>query len=295
MRLQILVVFFILFLASSALTAQGFSGGFRAGLNFVTLSSDLEDCSQCADGNSYEFFNRTTGFHVGATFAYAFTDLVGVKANFMYNQKGGEKRFNGPSYFYLYDSADDVEGTQFFVDEFEAEIDVVNSYIEIPVMAYYRLGIFEVEGGASFGFMVNSRASGGLVYRNTPLAGGRDLVFNLDGSFNRDEAGFNGILAREENSLPGVDPLPEIISAYYNSNSDEALYRRLDLGLVAGVSAYLNNGLFIGVRYQYGLTDVTNGENDLRLTNESRTPGREFNTEDKDYYRTIQASIGFRF
>jgi len=281
-------------LFSTTLFAQEFSGGFRAGLNFNTLESTAEDCMQCDGGMSYESFNRTTGFHVGATFALAFTDLVGIKADLMYNQKGVEKRFDGPSFFYLYTDATDLEGMVSFAN-LEAEIDYVNSYIDIPVTAYYRLGKFEIEGGASMGFMVNSRASGGLTYKNTFL-GGRDVIFNVDGSLFSDEAGGGGVVNRALEPLPGAtQPLPDVVSGYYNSNSNEPLYRRLDFGLVIGASVYLNNGLFIGARYQHGLTDVTNGENDLRLTNESGTPGREFNTDDEDFNRSIQASVGFRF
>ncbi len=284
-------------LSFTSLFAQEFSGGFRAGLNFNTLAADAETCEQCMDVDSYESFNRTTGFHVAATFALAFTDLVGIKADLMYNQKGVEKRFDGPSFFYLYADENDVEGAFNFAN-LNGEVNYVNSYIDIPVTAYYRLGKFEVEGGVSMGFMVNSRASGGLTYETDELSpfGNRVFVFNVDGSLYSDEAGGGGVVSRGLESLPGASqPLPDVISGYYNSNSNEPLYRRLDFGLVVGASVYLNNGLFIGARYQHGLTDVTNGENDLRITNEAPIAGREFNTDDEDYNRSIQASVGFRF
>lgn len=294
MRQQFYFFLVLACLSSVSLFAQEFSGGFRAGLNFNTLESDAEDCMMCDEGTSYESFNRTTGFHVGATFALAFTDLVGIKADLMYSQKGVEKRFDGPSFFYLYFNPDDLENTAYFAD-LEAEVNYVNSYIDIPVTGYYRFGKFELEGGVSMGFMVNSRNSGGLTYKNSVFAD-RDIVFNIDGSLFSDEAGDAGVVSREQAPLPNTtNRLPDVISGYYNSNSDEPLYRRLDFGLVVGASVYLNNGLFIGARYQHGLTDVTNGENDLRLTNEAGTPGREFNTDDEDFNRSIQASVGFRF
>ena len=290
MRLFLLL---FVFAAFTSLSAQEFSGGFRAGLNFIAFDGDQE---MSADGTlTFEEFNRTTGFHVGATFALAFTDLVGVKADLMYSQKGGERRFNGPSFFYLYSGPEDIEGTVNF-ENLEAEIDVVNSYIDIPVVGYYRIGILEIEGGASMGLLVNSRASGGLLYRDTRIARGDDIIFNIDGSNFSDEAGFTGILGRSETVLPGATQgLPSIVSAYYNNNSNEPLYRRLDFGLIAGISVFLNNGLYLGARYQHGLSDLTRPENDLRLTNETQIGGREFNEDDKDYSRSIQASVGFRF
>jgi hypothetical protein len=273
----------------SPLFAQGFSGGFRAGLNFNTFDGDQE---MSADGSTtYEDFARTTGFHVGATFAYGITDLFGFKANFMYNQKGAQKDFTDtPSAFYLYLDENDVEGDAVF-GRLTGEIDVVNSYIDIPVTAYYRLGPFEIEGGASMGFLVNSRASGGLSYGDTNISRDEDIVFNVEGSFYSDEAGFNGGEARTD----GPIRIPTIISTYYNSNNAEPLYRRFDFALIGGIGVFLNNGLFLGARYQHGMTDVTRGENDLRLANENRSQEREFNADDKDYTRSFQASVGFRF
>ncbi len=279
----------------SPLFAQEFSGGFRAGLNFNTFDGDQEMSS---DGTlTFEEFAATTGFHVGATFALGFTDLFGVKANFMYSQKGAQKNYTDmPSFFYLYLDENDTDGTVSF-GELDGEIDVVNSFIDIPVMAYYRIGPFEIEGGASMGFLVNSRASGGMSYAGTRVGRGEDVIFNVEGSYFSDDAGFGGIGARSETPLPGTTNvfLPAVVSTYYNSNSDASLYRRLDFALIGGIGVFLNNGLFLGARYQHGLSDVTRGENDLRLTNETEVEGREFNTDDKDYSRSFQASVGFRF
>lgn len=278
---------------SLSVSAQEFSGGFRAGLNFISFSGDQE-MSSVSDA-TYETFNRTTGFHVGATFALAFTDLVGIKADLMYSQKGGEIRYEGPSYFYLYANQDDLEGSVIFGDR-NSEYDVVNSFIDIPLTAYYRLGPLEIEGGFSAAFMVNSRVSGGATYNTNTFGIDNDIVFNVDGNYFQDRAGGGGVISRSSTPLPRTDVLPpDVISAYYNSNSDEKLYKRLDFAAVIGLSFYLNNGLFIGARYQHGLTDATLGENDLRITNDTQVGGREFNTEDTDNSRVIQASVGFRF
>lgn len=289
------LLFSLLLTTFAPLSAQEFSGGFRAGLNFNTFDGDQE---MSADGaTTYESFARTTGFHVGATFALGFTDLFGIKANLMYNQKGVQRDFTEmPSFFYLYGDADDTQGAVSF-GTLTGEIDVVNSYIDIPVTAYYRIGPIEIEGGASMGFLVNSRASGGLSYADTRIGRGEDIIFNVEGSFFSDEAGFNGIEALSETPLPGTTNIfpPAVVSNYYNSNNDEPLYRRFDFALVGGVGFFLNNGLFLGARYQHGLSELTKGENDLRLTNEDRVEGREFNEDDEDYSRSIQVSVGFRF
>lgn len=283
------LLFLVLFFCScgpAQLAAQEFSGGFRAGLNSMTFSGDLE----MDNGMTLEEFNRTTGFHVGATFALAFTDLVGVKANFMYTQKGGEIDYVGPGYFFSFNEAEGAVNGDVNFGDLRRELDVVNSYLEVPVLGYYKLGPLELEGGLSAAFLVNSRASGSARY--TIL--GEDVVINYDANFLRDAPG--GIVASDGNRIPGntSGTAPTVVGAYYNSDRDDPLYRRLDFAAVVGLSYFLNNGLFVGARYQHGFTDVTNGENDLRQTRNSGGT-REFNTGDKDYNRVIQASVGFRF
>jgi hypothetical protein len=292
--MRLLLSFALLLSALFPVCAQEFSGGFRAGLNFITFDGDVE---KSPDGETtYESLTNTTGFHVGATFALAFTDLVGIKAELMYSQKGVERRFaeNTPSYFYLYANEEDRVGVP-FGGVLEAQIDVVNSYIDIPLTAYYRIGIVELEAGGSMGFLVNSRATGGYTFNNT-VFGADPVVFNVEGSYFRDEAGGGGVTVRdtEVRGNPGV-LLPQVVSVYYNNDNDAAVYRRLDFAAIVGVSVFLNSGLFVGLRYQHGLTDLTKGENDLRVSREDLLSDREYNTDDKDYTRNLQASVGFRF
>jgi hypothetical protein len=288
-----LFIFCCCLFTTLTLSAQEFSGGFRAGLNFASFDGDME---MSADGTTtFESFKTYTGFHVGATFALEFTDLVGIKADLMYSQRGGQIDYEGPSYFYLYQDRNDTNGEINFGRR-SSEMDVVNSYIDIPLVAYYRLGPFEIEGGASAGFMVSSRTSGGVTYSGTRFGADEEIIFNFEGNYYRDGAGGQSILTLSETPLPRTEVRPPAsVGAYYNSNSDESLYRRLDFGLIAGVSLFLNNGLYVGVRYQHGLTDVTQGENDLRLTNENSSASRSFNTDDVDNNRNIAASVGFRF
>ena len=282
----------LILLASTTLSAQEFSGGFRAGLNFITFSGDAETDGA---GMTLEDFNRTTGFHVGATFAYELTDLFGFKADLMYSQKGGEVLYDGPSYLFLYAPDGLADRNQ---GNLQSERDVLNSYIDIPVVTYYRLGPLELEGGVSMGFLVNSRASGSATYTNTLDAQGRGLgtiSYNYDYNYFEKTIGREAVLDFSDNS-GGLANVPAVVNAYYNSTDNRPLYRRLDFGLVAGVSFFLNNGLYLGARYQFGLTDATRGENDQRLYSNPSTVGDiEYNTNDKDYNRVIQTSVGFRF
>ncbi|PHI18102.1 hypothetical protein CEQ90_19670 [Lewinellaceae bacterium SD302] len=280
-----------LFISLGSLSAQGFSGGFKAGLNFSTFNGETE---MDADGNELETFNNTTGFHVAATFAYAFTDLFGVKADLMYSQKGVSKKFEGPSYVYIYTDLEDVRS----VADLRSEQSIVNSYIDIPLMAYYRIGAVEIAGGPSVGFLVNSRGTGSGRYSNTVFGDEIDIVLNYETAYFSDGAARESILILDDTPIvPDGPRLPEVVGAYYNNDSDEPLFNRFDFGLVGEVNFFLNNGLFVGGRYSFGLTDVTDSENDLEL---QRLAGSNANEErvfrdDKDYNRSFQVSIGFRF
>ena len=289
-----LVLCLALLLPLGGLTAQQFSGGFRAGLNFNTFSGDQEMGEVSGELMTLEDFKRTTGFHVGATFAYELTDLFGFKADLLYSQKGGEVRYEGPSYFFLY--APDAAATDRITGQLQSERDAVNSYIDIPVVAYYRLGPLELEGGVSMGLLVNSRASGSASFTNVQDLQSRpfpDVAYNYDYNYFNEAIGREAVV--EFNDASNVDNLPDVIDAYYNAIDNTPLYRRLDFGLVGGVSFFLNNGLYIGGRYLLGLTDTTRPENDQRLFTSDNNAEIEYNPDDKDYNRVIQASVGFRF
>ena len=269
-----------------ALQAQEFSGGFKAGLNFNRFEGPVEG----VEGMDFESFNNSTGFHVGATFALEFTDLVGLKLELIYSQKGGEISYEGPGYVFLYSDNDE----QAFGAETRIIQSIVNSYLDFPLTAYYRLGPLELEGGANFGFLISSRGSGSARY-TTQSSGVGELAFTYDANFLGDRAGAGSIGRLADDLLPSGFRPPSLIGAYYNSDRDDSRYSRIDLGLVVGLSVYLNNGLYVAARYNHGLTDVTQPENDLRKSELGSNNTRLFNEDDEDFNRSLQFSIGFRF
>ncbi|MCB0643423.1 MAG: hypothetical protein KDC44_17355, partial [Phaeodactylibacter sp.] len=68
--------------ATFVLQAQDFSYGVKTGLNFNTFRGPLET----ANGVDVEEYDNTTGFHVGALFNLAFTDLMGARFELLYSQ-----------------------------------------------------------------------------------------------------------------------------------------------------------------------------------------------------------------
>ncbi len=281
MRSYFFTSLFFLLLLSQA-TAQGLSGGFKAGLNFNTIDGETE--------SEFESFSSTVGFHVGATFAYKVTDLFGFKAELIYNQKGVSKNYDGPAHFFVYGGGTEtpIGGTK------RGQLDIVTSYIDIPVLVYHRLGPLEVAAGASLGFMVNATSSGGETFVNTVYGADTRIAFNYEGYYFRDGAGEASVISRSLEPIPGTAVLlPEVIGAYYNSDKEDPLFSRLDMGLVAELAYFLNNGLYLSGRYNFGLSDVTRSENDL--ANQLDSNGQRQFRDDNDRNRSLQVSIGFRF
>jgi hypothetical protein len=73
------------------------------------------------------------------------------------------------------------------------------------------------------------------------------------------------------------------------------LYKTFDYGLIGGFNYFINKGFYFGLRYDYGLTDVTNDKVDfLRKTfDEENVVGIKSNHFDRNV--GFEVSFGFRF
>lgn len=276
-------------LVGSITFAQGeFSGGFKAGLNF----NNIDGPTETAD----EVFESNTGFHIGASFVYSFTDLIGVKAELMYSQKGTQYTYDGPSYFTFYTTN---TGTPIYATgNRNSDISISNSYIDIPVLLYYKVGRLEFEAGVNAGFLIGSSGSGGITFSGTTQAGTPVPRFTtgVDYGYINGERGVDAIQGSSTITLNTLQAfLPSSIDAYYEgADNDKNKYKTVDFGWNAGVAFFLNEGLFVGVRGNFGLSDITNEEQDLSPV--SLAPGNRYQTrDDEDRNVSIQASVGFRF
>jgi len=119
--------------------AQTLTYGFKAGLSL----SKIEGPSEMNGSTAVEVNDNANGFFVGALFRYWFTDLVGVKWELLYSQKGTSYSFNGPGYQILPTEAGSIlnlTGNQLI------SLNISNDYIDIPVLVYGKFGKFEIEG-----------------------------------------------------------------------------------------------------------------------------------------------------
>ncbi len=283
---------FLLLLSINAL-AQDLSFGFKAGLNYSRFSGPFETNDA---GDNIESFKTNTGFHVGAGFSYGFTDFFGVKAELIYSQKGGRIRIETPSYFWLENASGDrllVNGNRFM------STNIYNSYLDIPIMGYAKLGPLEFGLGVNAAFLVASTAGGeirisdGKLQNGTPV---ENFSVSLDYNYFSNEAGeaFFGIPKELTVGLQTIT-LPNSLGAYYDfEEKKNSLFNTLDLGLNAEVNLFVNEALYLGFRFNYGLLDVTNEKYDRaysKLNNDETFILRN----DFDRNVTLQTSIGFSF
>jgi len=288
--------FFLLFIIvcfASGAHAQDFSFGIKAGMNLNTFKGGAE-----ADdaGNAVESYSNGSGFHVGATFSWEATELMGLRGEFVFSQKGGDRSFAGPSYYILRPTSDHpiyATGTR------KAELNVTNSYLELPVMGYFRpLPWLEIQAGGSVGFLISSTGFGDISFDGTTSNGSPiSLRHELDARYFTDkpgEATFINPPGTVQVSGENI-PYPQTAGAYFEFAEDRGnLYKIMEVSALAGISVYLNKGLYLSLRANYGLTDLTKSKADVSQVKLDDTH-QFISRDDKDTDVSLQASVGFSF
>ncbi|HQU58238.1 MAG: PorT family protein [Phaeodactylibacter sp.] len=274
------------------LSAQEFSAGFRAGLNFATIKGPLE---MDDSGNDLEEYTLKSGFHVGGMANLKFNDAFTLRGELLYSQKGTESKYLGQSYWIFY-TADDIP--VYATGDRNTTLSITNSYIDIPITAVGRLGRLELSGGFNLGILVSSRGAGELTFSGTSAGGAPvdpftiALEFNyFDDTFQRTD--LNDVEIRE---IDGKDVLiPKTLTSYNQIvEGNDKLFNTLDFGLIGGLAFYLNQGLFLGLRVNYGLSDLTKTNRDI--SRKALDSSKNFiSREDDDRNLTLQASVGFSF
>jgi hypothetical protein len=244
------------------------------------------------NGEELEKNKMASGFHIGMTVNFKFTDIMGLRTEFLYSQRGTDYTFEGPSYYTLGRNtlqSVTLRGVR------KQTINLSNSYIDIPVTAYYKAGYFEISAGLHTGVLVSSTAGGGVEFAGISPIGNTMAPFdiNLNYNYKKDDAGF-----AYEDILPIlVDGKtydePQIVGAYYEfAEKDKDLYKPLDFGLTAGLAYFLNEGLYLSVKYIHGLGDVDRNTYDVALSTDGTTVVQR---ADINKSRSWQFSVGFSF
>jgi hypothetical protein len=258
-----------LFIISISLFAQENHLGLRIGLNTSHLDGTLEDNAS---------YSSLPGFHIGPTFSLGFSDIMGLRGELLFSQKGAKFAYSGPSYLTIKKNLEYIPtvGTR------TMSIAVNNNYLDIPLMFYVLLfEHLDISVGGYASVLVGSSAKGDLLYsgkRENSNATIGPLKYLIDGNYLRDRAGSVSSSLTQTIKLEGDQiTLPQNIGGYfeYKTKPDGRKYNTLDYGLTGALHYRLNRGLYVGVRYQLGLSDVSN--DDFDISYKSLSPSKEFN------------------
>jgi len=169
----------------------------------------------------------------------------------------------------------------------------------IPLMVYARpVKWLEVSAGASVGVLIGGNGIGEVRFTNARTELGNsvdDFAYNLSYNYGKDSFDDEVIILQSVSVDGSTANLPGTAGAYFDYDEDFGNYfNRFDMGLVAGISVFLNKGLYVGGRLNYGLSDVTNNAYDRSLVS-LNADGTFMERADVDKNMTIQASVGFSF
>jgi hypothetical protein len=266
-----------------------FGFGFRAGLSYAVIDGPSEIGP---GGEELQKSRMTNGFHIGALMNVKFTDLAGLHVELLYSQRGSERTYDGPSYYVLGKNTLQsltIMGTR------KQSVSVSNAYLDIPVTAYYKIGHFEVTGGLHAGILMASTGGGNIQFNYNSAFGETVFDLNLNYNYKRDEAGEASAQTQQVNVDGRNYELPTALGAYYDFESrGKMYYKTLDFGLVGGISYFLNDNLFLSVRYIHGLGDIDRNEYDISFQS-LQGNGAYVQREDKNTSKSWQFSIGFSF
>ena len=284
------VLFLGCLLTVTTATAQ-LSYGFRAGLSFAEISGDSETDDA---GNALEEFKFANGFHIGFSLNYAFTDLFGVRGELLFTQRGTKYTFDGDSYYFL---ARRTVDQRVLLGHRLQDYNISMASFEIPLIAYYKFGGFEISGGLNAAIIMTSTGGGTITFDGIAPSGAAVDPFEiqLQYNFNKDEAQGYGpppVFVKVDNSLFET---PGTIGAYYQFEEKNGnKYGSFDLGLTVGLAFYLNEGLYIGGRFTYGLLDADDNQYDISLHKLGQSNSYIYR-DDINRHIGIQASLGFLF
>ena len=157
--------------------------GFRAGLSFSKIDGPSETGPS---GEELEENKLSSGFHIGMALNIKFTDLLGFRPELLYSQRGTDYTYTGPSYFKL---GSGINSTTVFGNRTQT-VNVSNSYLDIPLALYYKIGFFELTAGVNTGLLISSTAGGNIDFLPTSSIGTpTPFQVNLNHNYKGDKAG----------------------------------------------------------------------------------------------------------
>ena len=167
-------------------------------------------------------------------------------------------------------------------------------------MAYYKIGSFELSGGVNMGVLISSSAGGSTDFTGVSDLGSPIEPFEvtLRHNYKKDQAGGASSELQDVIVDGRTYTVPQTVYAYYEfPTRDKDLYKTIDFGLVGCASFFINEGLFLSVRYIHGLGDVDRNDYDVSLQGlkDENDPYSFNKRQDVNKSQAWQFSVGFSF
>lgn len=274
---RIIFFFILLFCFTSSLSSQGYNVGIRAGIGQNKFIGSTEEG---------ESFGLAGGFHFGINFQWNFNDFIGIRSEVLYNQTGSSYTVDTDNGYYLFDPLGADNGNILIRDESLITLDHSNAYIQFPQTFHASIvpDKFEVFAGGYIGFLVSPVATGNILFGGEFADKEHSFRQGLNFNYFSDDAekrfdrfngpsSFNDIEIRANGQ--DVD-LREFENSYdlFGFNIEQSRFLSIDYGLIAGASYYLNRGLYLMGRVEYGLRDITRNSVDYSFTQVNETRRR---------------------
>lgn len=276
--------------------------GLRAGGNLSTVFGPSE---KDALGTDLENYQLKLKIGVAAIVKYPITDKVGLSAEVGFVQRGGYYSFESNNSYLKLPEFSTSPAINYQGFKKRLGINLINSYVEIPVLFYYQpvKDRLELELGASVGFLVSSQGLGTLKYGEEAdiEAGNTDdfIEINLSYNYLKDEVGelTDGGTIKDVTLNGSTRRYPSTTNAYYlfDGNKTNNLYNTVDVGAQLGISYFFTPGLRVGARAYFGLLDITNSTYDVSQQTLDLDNNYIPQTDDFDRNFGVQFFVGLQF
>ncbi len=274
--------------------AQDLHLGFQAGLNFNHFNGPVE---KDGTGLILEEMVNNSGFQIGVTANYALLDFFGLRGELLFSQLGGRYRYHGQGFLLL---PAESNKSVLLTGNKNLTLNINNAYFYLPVSMYVKpLRQIELSIGAGAGFLIASTAVGQLRFGGI-TEGGQPLdtlEVSLTYNYLKDETGTHPGGVQQTLILDGESvSIPSRAGAYWLQARPErgSAFNRWDFSLHAAINLYLGRSLYLGGKFQYGLSDVSNDDFDYSGYRPD-SAGQPILRKDKDRQFSYQIRVGFNF
>jgi len=297
---KLLLALSVVFLASAGYS-QNLKIGVRTGMGYYKLAGELE---------ANESQRLASGFHFAIAGKYNFTSSFGLRAELVYIQKSSLQEYDRFKTVFFLPTASGGRPEKAVVEGGEKfSLKRIYNIFSIPIHAVYKPAKkFEIFAGIDFDFTAGVIGQGNIQFNNGGSAANNDEIFydqTLNFNYGTDRTGQLNIIGGGDSIIIDYDTdgdgerekvfIPKSLSAYYYEEKEEKkAYSTFDMALAAGVSYFLNPGLYIRATGNYGLLDTSKSVHD-HSQQEFNLDGSYIYRDDYDRKIGFQVSLGFQF